>query len=154
MNCQNAPCVKVCPVGASYYNEEGIVLIDNKLCIGCRFCMAACPYGARYFNWEEPKQASNNVTGQSTPEFANTHIRGTVEKCDFCAHLARDGTLPPCVSACPTQAIYFGDFAEDAVSNAEETIPFLETLEQKFGYRYKEELGTGPRVFYLPPRRD
>lgn len=154
MNCQNAPCIKVCPVGASYYNEEGVVLIDNELCIGCRFCMAACPYGARYFNWGEPEQAANNPDSESTPEFANIHIKGTVEKCDYCVHFARDGTLPPCVVACPTKAIYYGDFAENAVSNADETIPLIETLERKFGYRFKEELGTEPRVYYLPPRRD
>jgi len=154
MNCQNAPCIKVCPVGATYYNKEGIVVIDNRLCIGCRFCMAACPYGARYFNWKEPNQPSKQVDAEYDPEFSNIHLIGTVEKCDFCVHLARDGTLPPCVAVCPTNAIFFGDLAEDAVSNSVETITFSETLEQKHGYRLKEELGTKPRVYYLPPRSD
>ena len=154
MNCQNAPCVKVCPVGATFYDEEGVVLIDNELCIGCRYCMAACPYGARYFNWGDPNQASDQAIAESTPEFANTHLKGVVEKCDFCAHLARDGTLPSCVAACPNSVLYYGDLAEDAVSNPNETISFSETLKRKHGYRFWEELGTEPRVYYLPPRRD
>jgi molybdopterin-containing oxidoreductase family iron-sulfur binding subunit len=116
--------------------------------------MAACPYGARYFNWKESNPPpSKQAIADYTPEFANVHLKGTVEKCDFCVHLARQGTLPPCVQACPTKAIYYGDLNEDAVSNTEETIPLFETLERAFGYRFKEELGTEPQVYYLPPRR-
>lgn len=153
MSCQDAPCVKVCPVGATFYNEDGIVLINNKTCIGCRFCMAACPYGARYFNWEEPEQPETPPE-DGNPEYANTHLKGTVEKCDFCAHIAKEGRLPACIGGCPTGAIYYGDYSENAVSNGRETIPFIETLETQHGYRYKEELGTEPRVYYLPPRHD
>ena len=155
MNCQDAPCVKVCPVGASYYNEPNTVQIDNRICIGCRICMAACPYGARYFNWTKSNPpSSKQAIAEYTPDFANVHQKGTVEKCDYCVHLTREGTLPPCVQSCPTQALYYGNIAENAISNNEETLPLLETLQHKFGYRFKEELGTEPSVFYLPPRHD
>ena len=128
MNCQNAPCVKVCPVGATYYNEDGIVLIDNTRCIGCRFCMAACPYSRRYFNWGEPPHSADEVLIQYNPEYPVPHRRGTVEKCHVCAHRVKNGRLPACVEMCKLQgmkALYFGDSNEDVVTNGEEAFsPF------------------------------
>lgn len=154
MNCQNAPCVKVCPVGATYYNEDGIVVIDNTRCIGCRFCMAACPYSRRYFNWGEPPHSADEVLIQYNPDYPILHRRGTVEKCIFCAHRVKNGRLPACVDACRLQgmkALYFGDANEDVVTNGEEVVRLTDMLE-KGGFRMKEELGTQPSVYYLPKR--
>ncbi|MFQ5712323.1 MAG: sulfate reduction electron transfer complex DsrMKJOP subunit DsrO [Candidatus Geothermarchaeales archaeon] len=153
MQCENAPCVNVCPVGASYHREDGVVLINHETCIGCRLCMAACPYGARYFNWEEPEHTPEELNHTYSPEEPWPHRRGVVEKCMFCAHLADEGRLPVCVIGCPMKAIYFGDLNEDAVSNGREIVKFSELVEKNWGYRFREELGTEPRVYYLPPRR-
>ncbi|MGH8649473.1 MAG: sulfate reduction electron transfer complex DsrMKJOP subunit DsrO, partial [Burkholderiales bacterium] len=158
MQCENAPCVKVCPVGATYRREDGVILIDHNRCIGCRYCIAACPYNARSFNWSEPTHTPEELAHVYSPEAPWPHRRGTVEKCMFCAHRAKEGKLPACVEACTAQmgdgAIYFGDLREDAVSNGVETIPLAKTLRERGGFRFKEELGTHPRVWYLPARRN
>jgi len=77
--------------------------------------------------------------------------KGTVSKCDFCPDMARNGELPHCVSACPNGTYYFGDENEDAVSNGSETVRLSELLRDRGGYRYMEDLGLEPRVYYLPP---
>ncbi|MBX9851340.1 MAG: 4Fe-4S dicluster domain-containing protein [Cytophagaceae bacterium] len=150
-HCDNPPCTKVCPVDATFKREDGVVAIDNDRCIGCRFCMAACPYSVRLFNWEEPKAPElEDVTPSSERAFQSK--KGCVEKCDFCPHMARQGKLPACVTGCPMNAIYFGDENENAVTNqAGETENFLQLLEDRAAYRFMEELGTDPRVYYLPP---
>jgi Fe-S-cluster-containing dehydrogenase component len=153
MQCENPPCVKVCPVDATYTRDDGVVLIDHERCIGCRYCMAACPYAARSFVWVEPTHTPEELSHEYSPEAPWPHRVGTVTKCDFCVHEVREGRLPHCARACCVQAIYFGDIREDAVSNGEETLPLAETLREKGGFRFKEELGTLPRVWYLPPRR-
>ena len=152
-HCDNPPCVKVCPVGATFKLSDGIVAIDNERCIGCRFCMAACPYSARTFNWDDDSyNLSLEQIEQIEPhELCSSHIKGTVEKCDFCPHNLVQNKLPDCVPACPYGVIYFGDENEDAVTNGEETVKLSELLKNKAGYRYFEELGTKPRVYYLPP---
>lgn len=150
-HCDNPPCVKVCPVDATFKRSDGLVLIDNDRCIGCKFCMAACPYSTRVFNWEEPE--FENLVGMcSAPETSMPGKIGTVEKCDFCPDMAREGLLPDCVTACPNGVFYFGDQNEDVVTNGEETIRFSELINERAGYRYAEDLGTQPRVWYLPPR--
>jgi Fe-S-cluster-containing hydrogenase component 2 len=78
MQCENAPCTKVCPVRATYHNEEGVVLVDQERCIGCRMCMAACPYGVRQFNWEQPENPPGATFATYSPEFPVPHRRGTV----------------------------------------------------------------------------
>jgi tetrathionate reductase subunit B len=85
--CDNPPCVQVCPVGATFKTEDGVILVDEARCIGCRYCIQACPYGARYLH----------------PE------KGTADKCTFCYHRITKGLLPACVEVCPTQARIFGD---------------------------------------------
>lgn len=85
--CANPPCVQVCPVGATFSTEDGVVLVDSNRCIGCRYCIQACPYGARYLNPETQ----------------------TADKCTFCYHRIVKGLLPACVEVCPTQARIFGD---------------------------------------------
>ena len=147
--CDNPPCVKVCPVGATYKRTDGIVLVDNERCIGCRFCMAACPYSARVFNWGSPPEGKLNLP--YSPETSLPSKIGTVAKCDFCPDMLRQGKLPHCVPACPNGVIYFGDEIDDAVTNGEETVRLSTLLKDKAGYRYMEELGTKPRVYYLPP---
>ena len=85
--CANPPCVQVCPVGATFQTKDGVVLVDETYCIGCRYCIQACPYGARFLH-------------------PTTH---TAEKCTFCYHRITKGQLPACVEVCPTEARIFGD---------------------------------------------
>lgn len=151
-HCDNPPCVKVCPVNATFKRQDGLVLIDNERCIGCKFCMAACPYSTRVFNWDEPEQPFDIKNLVSNPETNIPAKVGTVEKCDFCPDRAREGLLPPCVEACPNGVFYFGDENEDTVSNGEETIGFKQLIKDRAAYRFQEELGTKPRVYYLPPK--
>jgi len=148
--CENAPCVKVCPVKATYHNEEGIVLIDHTRCIGCRLCIAACPYQRRFFNWGTPSLAPEAFFAQYSPEFPVPAKRGTVIKCMFCAHLLKAGKLPGCVAGCPMKALYMGDFNSNMASNGVEIVQLSKFLDENSAYRYKEELGTQPRVWYLP----
>jgi molybdopterin-containing oxidoreductase family iron-sulfur binding subunit len=152
-HCDNPPCTKVCPVDATFKRKDGIVLIDNDRCIGCRFCMAACPYSARSFNWGENwGKAATGVDGVChSPIGENNPVKGTVQKCDFCPELTLKGELPACVQSCPNGTIFFGDENEDTVSNGEETFRLSELIRDRSGYRYLEELGTEPRVYYLPP---
>ncbi|WP_299161241.1 4Fe-4S dicluster domain-containing protein [uncultured Eudoraea sp.] len=158
MHCDQPACVTVCPVDATFKRRDGLVLIDNERCIGCRFCMAACPYSIRVFNWEEPKQGemseiTMHLGGETpSPDYAGMPSRiGTVDKCDFCPHTIKNNELPHCVTACPNGVFYFGDKYEDTVTNGEETLRLSKLLTDKAGYRLLEELGTAPSVYYLPP---
>jgi len=152
-HCDNPPCVKVCPVGATFKLSDGIVGIDNTRCIGCRFCMVACPYSARVFNWGEEmfKLSPEEKNAIKPHEACGTHKVGTVEKCDFCPQKTGDNKLPDCVQACPNGVFFFGDEVEDVVSNGDETLQLSKLLRDKAGYRFLEDLGTKPRVYYLPP---
>ena len=151
-HCDNPPCTRVCPVGATFKRQDGIVLIDNERCIGCRFCMAACPYSVRVFNWSRPDSTPAQLTKGYSPEWGYPRRVGTAEKCDFCADMAREGMLPHCVSTCSMEALWFGDENEDAVTSATGRTMRLSTmLRDRAGFRYMEELGTKPRVYYLPP---
>lgn len=150
-HCDNPPCTRVCPVGATFKREDGIVLIDNERCIGCRFCMAACPYSARSFNWSRPDNSHDASNRAYSPEWGYPRRVGTAEKCDFCADMAREGKLPHCVGDCAMGAMWFGDENEDAVTNSKgETMRLSKLLRDRAGFRYMEELGTKPRVYYLP----
>jgi molybdopterin-containing oxidoreductase family iron-sulfur binding subunit len=150
MQCENAPCTKVCPVRATYHNGEGVVLIDHERCIGCRMCMAACPYGVRRFNWGQPKNPPGAAFAKYSPEYPIPHRKGTVEKCMMCAHLTKDGKLPACAAACPMYAIFLGDLSEDVATNGKEVVRMSRFLADNRAYRLKEELGTRPRVWYIP----
>lgn len=98
-HCKHPPCVDVCPTGASFRRDDGIVLVDKHLCIGCRYCMMACPYKARSFIHE-------TVTDQKS--YA-PRGKGTVESCTLCVHrVDADGT-PACVESCKEGALVFGD---------------------------------------------
>lgn len=150
-HCDEPPCVKVCPVDATYKRSDGIVLIDTDRCIGCRFCMVACPYSARTFDWSEPEIPLEIAHQHYSPETSVPAKKGTVSKCDFCPDVVRKGEMPHCVTACPNGVFYFGDEYEDAVSNGDETVRLSELLRDRAGYRLHEDLGTKPRVYYLPP---
>jgi Fe-S-cluster-containing dehydrogenase component len=154
-HCDNPPCTKVCPVNATFKRQDGIVLIDNERCIGCRCCMAACPYSTRFFNWSHPDPKQRAALGNIpySPEQSIPRRMGTVEKCDFCPDMLRQGKMPACTNGCPMNAIYFGDQNEDAVTNASGvTVKLSKFLEDNAGYRMLEELGTLPRVYYLSPK--
>ncbi len=169
-HCDDPPCTRVCPVSATFKRQDGIVLVDSERCIGCRFCMAACPYSVRTFNWGRPDNSPAATARGYSPEWGYPRRVGTTEKCDFCPDMAREGKLPHCAGACPMGAIWFGDENEDAVSNgpdaahadsgegagastepATQTVRLSQLLRDKGGYRYLEDLGTKPRVYYLPP---
>jgi phenylacetyl-CoA:acceptor oxidoreductase subunit 1 len=158
MHCGHAPCVSVCPVGASYYRDDGIVMMDYDLCIGCRYCQVACPYDARSFNWEKFKGENPSVPEYGEPD-VERRPRGVVEKCTFCAQKIDRGianglipgvdhaATPACVSACPQGARIFGNL-NDPHSNVSIA------LSKSPHYQLREELGTHPRVYYLPANRD
>lgn len=148
MHCEDAPCVRVCPVAATFVNQDGLVLVDQDKCIGCRLCMAACPYEARYFNWVEPTVKPPLPT-TATPEFPSPQQKGTVGKCVLCVHNIKDGILPYCVDACTMGAIYVGDLDADVATNGSETVRLSTFLSQNNAVRLKEELNTRPRVYYI-----
>ncbi len=149
-HCENAPCVNVCPVAATYHTKEGIVLIDQRRCIGCRLCIAACPYHRRFFNWGTPQQPPEALFAEYSPETQVPAIKGTVMKCDFCPDMMRMGKLPYCVSGCPMKALYMGDLNEDVASNGVDVVQLSQFLDENSAFRHKEDLGTQPRVYYLP----
>ena len=151
MHCDEPPCVKVCPVDATFKRQDGIVLIDSDRCVGCRFCMAACPYSTRVFNWGDPGLPDDIANMDYNAETSIPQKKGTVGKCDFCADMTRMGMLPHCVSACPNGVFMFGDINEDSVTNGPETFRFSDLVKDKSGYRLMEDLGTKPSVYYLPP---
>lgn len=149
MHCENAPCEKVCPVHATFKNPEGVVLVDQNACIGCRTCMAACPYEARYFNWNQPPAAPAGLSQKTMPEYPVPGKKGTVGKCILCVHNTEMGKLPACVENCPMKALYVGDLKADIATNGVETVKLSAFLRQNDAIRFREELGTRPRVYYI-----
>lgn len=114
MQCENAPCVEVCPTGASTKEENGVVLVNYKTCIGCRTCVDACPYDARKMSG-----TATYVFGAAEPapyEAYGVQREKVAEKCTFCIDLVEKGGLPACVVNCPGKARYFGDL-DDAESD-------------------------------------
>ena len=150
MMCEDPPCVPVCPVGATYRTDEGHVLIDQTVCIGCRFCMAACPYESRYFN-SDPSPKVPPQPFPTSPEWPVPQVQGTVGKCILCAARLRAGVLPACVAGCPMGALYIGDLTTDvAVNSLGDAVKISAFLRTNDAVRLKEELGTNPRVYYIP----
>ncbi|MCU0658320.1 MAG: 4Fe-4S dicluster domain-containing protein [Polyangiaceae bacterium] len=140
--CDNAPCVKVCPVQATWKESDGIVVVDYDWCIGCRYCEAACPYHARRFNWTKPEIPAEQITTEQGYLSNRIRPQGVVEKCTFCLHRTREGRQPACLEACPTGARVFGNLLDPASE-------IRWVLENKRVYVLKEELGTRPRFFYF-----
>lgn len=148
MMCENPPCTYVCPVGATFRTDEGLVLVDTDACIGSRACMAACPYEARYFNWTDPLP-QKRMPVPASPEMPVPQ-KGTVAKCVLCADRLPHGVLPACVSGCPMGALYIGDLVTDvAVNGLGASVVLSEFLGTNDAVRFKEELGTNPRVYYI-----
>jgi molybdopterin-containing oxidoreductase family iron-sulfur binding subunit len=142
MQCDDPPCVKACPVEATWMEPDGIVVVDYDWCIGCRYCMAACPYWARHFNWTVPEIPAEEMN-------TNTHYlgnrprpRGVVEKCHFCIHRTRKGQQPACMEACPTGSRIFGNLLDP-----DSEIRYV--LANKQVFRLKEDLGTEPKFWYF-----
>lgn len=169
-HCDNAPCVKVCPVGARFKRDDGLVLTDADRCIGCRYCELACPYGVNYFNWTKPEDAQYPIvdwsdqsiepaTGGAIPPYANPdldqlwgeeqrrtagggHAKGVMEKCTFCVQRVERGLEPACVDTCPTRALVFGDVDDPGT-------PISAYLRANESWQLLEEAGTRPSVFYI-----
>lgn len=135
--CDEPPCVRVCPTQATFRRDDGIVMMDFHRCIGCRFCMGGCPYGSRSFNFRDPEP----YIAKMNPEFPH-RTRGVVEKCNFCAERVDEGLKPACVEVCPSQALTFGDLNDP---NSEVRAIINERATQ----RRKPELGTEPSVYYI-----
>lgn len=150
MMCEDPPCMKVCPVGSTLRTDDGLVLVDTETCIGSRACMAACPYEARYFNWTEPPPADPKKMPMANSPQMPVAKKGAVGKCVFCADRLPYGELPACVSGCPMGVTYIGDLVTDiAVNSFGNTVVLSEFLKANDAVRFKEELGTNPRVYYI-----
>ena len=128
LHCEDAPCVPVCPTGASFKrSEDGIVLVDYDKCIGCKYCSWSCPYGAREFD----------------------PVQGVMKKCTLCIDRITDMSLPAdrrkpaCVLACPTSARLFGDIKDP---NSEVSV----AIRDNAGFQLMPEWGTQPSNHYLP----
>ena len=120
MQCDNPHCVRVCPVGATDKDEDGVTRINRDTCIGCRYCIQACPYDARFPNKE----------------------LGVADKCDFCTERVRNGQEPACVDTCPSKTRVFGDL-DDPNSEVAKLIAANRT------HRKKVEAGTKPKLYYI-----
>jgi tetrathionate reductase subunit B len=119
-HCTHPSCVQVCPVGATFRTEDGVVLIDHDYCIGCRYCVQACPYGARFFNEE----------------------KGVSDKCTWCYHRITKGLMPACVEVCPAGARVFGDLNDSSS-------PVSEFIRDNRVQVLKAEMGNEPTCFYI-----
>ena len=141
MQCDNPPCVKACPVNATWQEPDGITVVDYDWCIGCRYCMAACPYWARHFNWAKPQIPAEQVNTDTHYLGNRPRPKGVVEKCTYCIQRTRRGQLPACLEACPTGARIFGNLLDP-----DSDIRYV--LENKTVFRLKEELGAEPKFWY------
>jgi tetrathionate reductase subunit B len=117
--CDHPPCVQVCPVGATFKTEDGVILMDTKRCVGCRYCIQACPYGARYLH----------------------PVTRVADKCTFCYHRLVKGLLPACVEVCPKQARIFGDMKSIAS-------PLGRFTRMNKTHVLKAGMNTDPKVYY------
>lgn len=164
-HCDNAPCIKACPVTAMYKDEDGLTLHDSDRCIGCKACMAACPYGVISYNKDNPheywtseeawselsatpahvKEATGETLPYYNPERAYNYeavrSRGVVEKCQLCDHRLKRDEQPYCVERCPSEAMYVGD-----LNDPDDKIHEILQDEHK---TLKDELGTKPKVYYI-----
>ncbi len=149
MQCENPPCLNVCPVHATFRTDQGVVLVDQNRCIGCRMCMAACPYEARYFNWNSDVKYPP-IPVEATPEFPVPQRLGTVGKCTFCVGNLNHGLLSECAAGCSMGVIYNGDLKTDVgVNSMGTTIKLSKFLYDNDAVAFKPEQNTHPRVWYI-----
>jgi len=159
-HCENTPCQRVCPTGATYKTEEGVVLVDKELCIGCGYCIVACPYGSRYrpepHEWREAEEAPLVKEAAAGEAYGGVMFKSpvpnkwtfrvdAVDKCTFCYHrYAGDGKLwtPACVEVCPTKSRMFGDLDDSRD-------PVAELVRSGKAKLARPDLGTGGRVYYV-----
>ncbi len=164
VHCQNPPCVKACPVTATYSNSQGVVVMNYERCLGCRYCLVACPYAARTSDFGEwytggtpdlpdkivgRKGAADGYEvhpaaeyGKKWPDRDDDSPVGNARKCHFCLHRLKVGMLPACVTSCVGRATFFGDRTDP------QSLVF-EMIGSPRVFRLKEELGTLPSVYYL-----
>ena len=157
-HCQNPPCIKVCPVHATYINDDGLVGQIYHRCIGCRYCMAACPYTVKVFNWYEPEWPVEFE--QCMNPDVSLRAKGVVEKCSFCSHrlqkikenadaedreIMDSEYMPACAESCPADAIFLGD-----LDNEDSKVHRLSRSPRAF--KELNDLGTEPKVIYLSER--
>ena len=140
--CKNPPCVKVCPVHATWQEPDGITVIDYNWCIGCRYCEAACPYWARRFNFTKPSIPADRLNPEMDYLSNRPRSQGVMEKCHFCLQRTRAGRYPACVEVCPTGTRKFGN-----ILDPESEVSYILKNKRVF-IQLKEELGTSPRFFY------
>lgn len=119
-HCGNAPCIKVCPTTANKARPDGVILVDHKKCIGCKYCLVACPYQARI----------------------QDHKTGIVEKCRFCIELVEDGQQPQCVTTCLTDCRIFGDLDDPESDISKEII-------KRGAKPLRPDLGTKSKIYYV-----
>jgi molybdopterin-containing oxidoreductase family iron-sulfur binding subunit len=150
MHCEDPSCVEVCPTGATFMQEDGIVVVNKETCMGCKSCLMACPYGARYTvdSWES--YFPDGLPLSPYEEFAKQRWEedsgcGVATKCDFCKDRIPDGKDPACVEACPANARTFGD-----LDDLDSEVSVL--IRRHRGQQLNPELGNNPKVYYLMPR--
>ena len=140
--CRKPPCVKVCPVKATWMEKDGVTVVDYNWCIGCRYCQAACPYHARRFNWSPSTISAEEINPNMG--YLSNRLRplGVMEKCHFCLQRTRNGLYPACHDVCPTGARKFGNLRDE---NSE----IRKIIERERVYVLKQEVGTIPRFYYV-----
>ena len=156
-HCQEPKCVEVCPTGATQQREDGIVWVDENVCVGCRYCMVACPYQARAFYEDGDKEyfPDQGLTEhEKIGKLLYPHQVGVVEKCNFCLERIDEGlakglkpgidreATPACVISCPTKALHFGDL-DDPYSE------IARLIKEKKGKAFHSEYGTEPSIYYI-----
>jgi molybdopterin-containing oxidoreductase family iron-sulfur binding subunit len=141
-HCENPACVSVCPTGATSQRKDGVVTIDPKKCMGCRYCIVACPYRVRFFIDKRGTYYDTPTTYEVFGFQARDYQEGTVIKCDFCAHRLEKGLEPACVVTCPSRARYFGD-----LDNTDSEVSKL--IAANGGHQLLADKGTNPSVYYI-----
>lgn len=141
-HCERPPCVKVCPVHATWKEPDGLVVVDYNWCIGCRYCIAACPYRGRIFNWADPNVPAEKWNLSVHYLGNRPRMRNVVDKCTYCIQRVRAGRYPACVEVCPTGSRKFGNLLDP-----QSEIRYV--IENKRTFRLKEDLHTEPKFYYF-----
>jgi molybdopterin-containing oxidoreductase family iron-sulfur binding subunit len=159
MQCEKAPCEPVCPVGATVHDNEGLNVMVYNRCVGTRYCSNNCPYKVRRYNFLQYAELTSTMTQLSLAQNPDVTVRsrGVMEKCTYCTQriqqayikaenegrkIADGEVVTACQSACPAEAIVFGDL------NTEGSV-VSKTKKSKLNYALLEELNTVPRTTYL-----